>query len=867
MTSTQTQNPFHAYLAAQLLEKIHDRSVVVWHDERGEFAGFIAELRGKDTIEECVPERVQLDGTEATLICSNGSLFETKIVAEPLVCGTEIDPLVIYLPGEEEKPKANPLLELELLGTRVKWKLAQMARFCLQKFLSDDQIDQVLKAEGNITYADIVSVIAKLDGPGAVLEGGRQTGSILDALFKDARNAAETIAAWLATPDSDNAIEKKGARGEILRLSGKLGHIPKESVELTNLRMQVARHILINEFVLDLDGDPPAITAMIVKAKSAEQQKLLRDTASALRRHHGDAYEAIADAVEGEFQLGVDVVAVENLGSIDTFKFEERALLCRAGEMIVDGSFEEAQRLVSVHHRCFWADRDPMRQQQWEACSRMALLGRAIQDVRESMPKTSDSTVTWIHRYTDPATGWYRMDAAYRQLQSHLASMTDDPESETAKHAVLNAYELAVGDLAEGFVSSLQRHSWQFPEDVYRQVDVFDELVGPHIRDEGPMVLLLADSLRFEMGIELASQFTDAKAIQVRPCIAAFPTITPIGMAALLPGASRSFDVVDAEGKLGAQIDGRVMTSLKDRKRYLEGKIPGCKDITLDELLSISDAKIKSRLHGCRLLVVRSQDIDQIGEGMQTGLARQVMDTAVGNIARGIRRLARNGCSRIVVAADHGHVFGQERDQSMRLDTPAGEQVELHRRVWCGRGGATPTAAVRVSASELGYASNIDFVVPRGVGVFRAGGDLAYHHGGLSLQEAVVPVLTLELHAQSAAPEVGIEADIRDVPGKITNRAFRVTVTLSPRGLFDADRMTVRASLISNDGREVGTVGQAIDADFDSVSKSVSIGIGRTATLLMLLQRDATEASVVIEDATSKALLYRSPTPIPIDVL
>ena len=32
---------------------------------------------------------------------------------------------------------------------------------------------------------------------------------------------------------------------------------------------------------------------------------------------------------------------------------------------------------------------------------------------------------------------------------------------------------------------------------------------------------------------------------------------------------------------------------------------------------------------------------------------------------------------------------------------------------------------------------------PVGIGVFRSGGDLAFHHGGPSLQEMIVPVITV----------------------------------------------------------------------------------------------------------------------------
>jgi hypothetical protein len=91
----------------------------------------------------------------------------------------------------------------------------------------------------------------------------------------------------------------------------------------------------------------------------------------------------------------------------------------------------------------------------------------------------------------------------------------------------------------------------------------------------------------------------------------------------------------------------------------------------------------------------------------------------------------------------------------MRTDAPGGDTVELHRRCWIGRGGATPPGCVRVSASALGYASDLEFVFPAATGVFKAGGDLAFHHGGPSLQEMVVPVLTVRTKARDCERVLG----------------------------------------------------------------------------------------------------------------
>ena len=261
-------------------------------------------------------------------------------------------------------------------------------------------------------------------------------------------------------------------------------------------------------------------------------------------------------------------------------------------------------------------------------------------------------------------------------------------------------------------------------------------------------------------------------------------------------------------------------------------------------------------LNGATLITVRSQDIDACGETGSNHLARQVMDTAVGNLARAIRKLADVGIERFVVAADHGHLFATAKSESMRIESPGGETIELHRRCWVGRGRATPTAAIRVSGAELGYQTNLDFVFPVGLGVFKSGGDLAYHHGGLSLQELLVPVLTVRMvRKQKRAGDLP-KVVLANVPKLLANRTFGITIAC-PADLF-AEAVVVKPILL-HAGVLVGTAGMALDAEFDQVTRCIKLQSGKTAQVAMVLKNEACDRfRVVVVDPASDAVLAQS---------
>ena len=245
------------------------------------------------------------------------------------------------------------------------------------------------------------------------------------------------------------------------------------------------------------------------------------------------------------------------------------------------------------------------------------------------------------------------------------------------------------------------------------------------------------------------------------------------------------------------------------------------------------------------------------------------MDEVIGDIASAIHRLAKTGVQAAVVTADHGHLFFAEgRDESMRTDAPGGDQVDLHRRCWIGRGGATPPGCVRVSSAALGYDSDLELVFPTGSGVFRAGGDLAFHHGGPSLQEMIIPVLTVRMQVAKEAGSAQQRVTVAGLPAAVTNRIFSASLVLGGQQLtlggMDDSSMSVRPVLMSG-GRQVGAVGMAIEADLDRATGCVTLEPGQPVSVAFLLSDDeATSLRVVVQDPATDAELYRSPDEIPV---
>jgi hypothetical protein len=171
---------------------------------------------------------------------------------------------------------------------------------------------------------------------------------------------------------------------------------------------------------------------------------------------------------------------------------------------------------------------------------------------------------------------------------------------------------------------------------------------------------------------------------------------------------------------------------------------------------------------------------------------------------------------------------------------------------------------VRVPALTLGNDTDLDFVFPRGVGVFKSGGDLAYHHGGPSLQELIVPVITVRSTPTSdEQASAAASLSVSNVPGTITNRIFSVKIVVT--SLLGGD-LPIKPLLIS-DQRPAGHVGLAVGGEHDRATDTVIVGPTGEVTVGFVLDDDQVSAvRIVVVDPVTDAPLYRSPTDIPVQL-
>jgi hypothetical protein len=840
----------HDYIARQISERLKDHRVVVMYDPRKELAMFFDEA-----CEGSADGPLMREGTfgnrKATVCAFRGSFLEVRSAVEPLTGGEDASDVVVYVPGLTRDEKTSLLLEIEKAGVYYSQPAVKlMARNVLRKRFTDVAIDEMLGSE-KLTYADLARMTEDTGADGA---------SLLKSIFGDTDTRA-TIAAWIADDSRDGEIESKGAGGELRRtLQSRIGLELPESTPLAKMRVNAARFVLGNEFRLGLKGPAPASLSTLSAPGTREQEAAVLHIAGKLREaRSAAAYERLAKQAQAELGLSEMSVAGDALAAVDTFQFEERAVVAKCLDLIANDKSKEAAAILYARSQSFWVDRQPTRKAVWEVCRLMIEMGRLADDMMATISKADGKPQQWVERYVSAGPdGWYRLDQAQRRLETLLSAIEDEGITDAAVARCRAKYDYVARRQAEGFAKVFENAGWVVPE-VLPQHRFWAEIVASLPK---PLAVVVVDAMRYEIGAELADRLARSSEVKLRAAIATLPSITPLGMAAILPGAAASFSIGERNGRFGAMIGDVFLPDLPSRRRYLDAEVPGIVDLTLDDVLTWTKTTQK-KVAEAQVVFVRSTEIDAAGENTENRYARRIIEGTVGDVARCLFKLASAGIENSVVTADHGHLyFAAEREEAMRIPSPGGTEVGLHRRCWIGRGGSTPPGTVRIQGPRLGYVTDLDVVVPAGVSVFKTGGDLAYHHGGASLQELVIPVITVRMRSATGAVEKkAVSANF--AADAVTNRIFLVEIALGAGagGLF-AEPRRVRPMAVAG-SRQVASAKMTTTGPIEN--GEVRLEPNQPTTVALVLTDDTIPAvRIQVLDADTDAVLFQSSKDIPV---
>ena len=379
---------------------------------------------------------------------------------------------------------------------------------------------------------------------------------MLKAIFSEASGGDAILAAWLVDVEPRRRDRGQGRRRRARRGSceSRLGLELPDGVGIAKARAAVLRYVLGGEFRSDLGAPHRRASTRCPRPRPRMQRRPCGRWPPA-RASNPALYPAIADQVELELGLATRTVPAAALGSIDTFRFEERVVFEHTADLIADGAYDEALRhrrrarpAASGWPRTWFARRSGRRAAAWPswAASRRAVLRGARLGWRQ-LSRLGAA----LHRRR---TAGIELDQAQRRMET-LGRQAGRRAARAGRRRGAPRLRRRVPGDGRRVHQGLAKGGWAVPGALH-QTQVFGQVVAQQPK---PVAYFLVDAMRYEMGAELVERLPAGAEVRIRPAIAALPSITPVGMAALQPDAEGSFDVVVAEnGKFGSRIEDDV---------------------------------------------------------------------------------------------------------------------------------------------------------------------------------------------------------------------------------------------------------------------------------------------------------------------
>ncbi len=809
------------YICKLVIDKLDTVRIVVWYDGERTFGDFIRTF----TAPNC---RVVL-AQESRLRARR----EAEAIYRQLNVSSSLQDssanLLIYLPFQRSRGDArrqDPFEVFAVVGTTFGDDESEQLASLAYQALPDlgDQIERLFRV-GKPTLA----MLDRLER-GAAYPLVKQTLGV--------QSAVEVAVQLLGDPQaSQKAADTPGCGEEILRLlAAELGFAPPADVRQWAQRwVLLARYVLFSEFAFDLPSElPPALSNLPRAAESYRDRiyavaERLRDTVSTR-----DIYIDLANHVERELGLPDHFTGVTRLGQRDTFAFEERQYLVALAQALETGKLDAAREIIAGRANSVWRG-EPERTQVWRVAERCVALLDVARRVEQAWAQDGGAVGEMIAAYTRED-GWSDLDRHQRLMEQSIAECTECDELEAVTARCRARYRKVIDAIQQRFLEAVQKAGWP-PDGVLRQAQVFDRFVAPALAAREKVSYFLADALRFEMGRDLARALSGLGEIDLQPVASTLPTITAVGMAALMPGADGTLAMRAVGDDLIPHLGERRLKTSSDRMKLLAEKYGDrFVDVEISAFLSLlSTDKRRACLKNADLVVVRDSRIDRMGETITLREARKYMTDLLGDLKVTATQLARLGYTYIVIATDHGHVlFPQVLPGDLVPASPAGKWPLKKRRSLLGRQIKESKGTIVLNAAHVGIQGDADeLVVPNGFGVYSRGS--GYFHEGLSLQECVLPLITLRAKGHPAK-QAGHELKILYRSDTFTSRVIGLKVWFN--SMFEKS-IRVRIEVFDGSGPSARKVGDAADCDArDEATHEVTLTAGQDTPVPVLLDPD-----------------------------
>ena len=801
---------------AEPLPEFYKRRIIVWYDEDQEFENLI--------------DGLALTNAKILKLTGSNSFYAKKLLA----VDDPISNYLVYRPFAYKSDEDNWLLDIELYNEEFHADLVSI-------WMNEMGIPQtpalrsVFKQYHEFfisqSHRNKISSQAITPSTPAQLKLG-----IMAALagMKDAKPNTIIKAILLAgLEEADNAIYQEFVSYGIDETFWKMvaqgcgftvvdGSTAEPSAMKDNLH-NLAIHILLTASTRTIQEE--FLVGLQKFISSAHQAYCYDFVSDWLHSEDSQAIYKIARFVENELKLPQRFMKFQIADLVDTelFPCVNEIILMKLMTDIKDHLIDVDMIMKTVEKRrtCIWYD---TMKNYYEGILQVAKMQAFFKDHAEGF-HTVEPVQIW-KQYTKE---YYMMDTYYREFhKSYSESLKNYHEalSDLFTHVMEIVEGLYVnwflGQLGNNWSDACADNLKEYGRilEVPQQTDFYRQKIA---FSESKSYVIVSDAMRYEVAASLAEQLrreTQAK-VDLKSMQGIFPTITKFGMAALLPHKKLSVELKNKTERLAVLADGQS-TEAPNRDKILKASDQASVALKYKDIIGMKRAERQELIKGKNVVYIYHDTIDVAGH--QESSVFSACDIAIDELKNMVRIITNEwGGANIIITSDHGFLYTQSplnEDDKVDKTTESEQDVEIGRRYAIMQKGVQPQYLLPVKF--LGDETPYDAFTPReNIRIKMKGGGLNFVHGGISLQEMVVPVIEYHfLRNQSKEYQKNkskydtkpVEISLLSANRKISNMIFSLDFYQKEAVGGNREAATYQLYFTDSNGKQISDV-QKIIAD------------------------------------------------------
>ena len=395
-----------------------------------------------------------------------------------------------------------------------------------------------------------------------------------------------------------------------------------------------------------------------------------------------------------------------------------------------------------------------------------------------------------------------------------------------------------------------------------RQNDFYEERIKPM---QKKVVVIVSDALRYEVAQELIGDLAKSRHIAtIKPALAMLPTETKYCKPSLLP--HRELKLFGQGDCQDMSVDDNILNSTEKRSAHLQRYRDGGICVPFETVAEYNTDKNRE-IFKHSLVYIFHDIIDKTGHDGNAKQVTQSCREAISELATMIPKIhASYNVTEVYVTSDHGFLFNDIEFADKDKHKIEEETMERSSRYYLTHSDKEVNGIAKFPLNEVSGMTNGDSVfvaVPQGTNRLAApSGGYMFTHGGASMQEIIIPVITSRQERTDTKQPVGVMVLDRKLSMQASRLRFKLLQTEAVS--MEMKERIVRVAVYYND-EPVTPIKDIVldktDPSLDNRKIQVDLTLNRNvdAKVLQLKVFDATDEQmlnpIIKENVTNNTLI------------